>query len=100
MSDAPLLDVRDLRVVFQQDGKEFEAVRGISFSVARGRTLAIVGESGSGKSVTAMSILRLLPPAAVVSATALLKGEDILKLSERRCAAFAAPRSRWSFRSR
>ncbi len=84
MSDAPLLDVRDLRVVFQQDGKEFEAVRGISFSVARGRTLAIVGESGSGKSVTAMSILRLLPPAAVVSGTALLKGEDILKLSERR----------------
>jgi microcin C transport system ATP-binding protein len=84
MSDAPLLDVRDLRVVFQQDGKAFDAVKGISFSVARGRTLAIVGESGSGKSVTAMSILRLLPPAARVSGTALLKGEDILKLSERR----------------
>jgi microcin C transport system ATP-binding protein len=84
MSDAPLLDVRDLRVVFQQDGKDFDAVKGISFSVARGRTLAIVGESGSGKSVTAMSILRLLPPAATVSGTALLKGEDILKLSERR----------------
>ncbi|MEJ0052894.1 MAG: ABC transporter ATP-binding protein [Methylovirgula sp.] len=84
MSDAPLLDVRDLRVVFQQDGKAFDAVKGISFSVLRGRTLAIVGESGSGKSVTAMSILRLLPPAATVSGTALLKGEDILKLSERR----------------
>jgi microcin C transport system ATP-binding protein len=84
MSDAPLLDVRDLRVVFRQDGKEFDAVKGISFSVARGRTLAIVGESGSGKSVTAMSILRLLPPVATVSGTALLKGEDILKLSERR----------------
>ena len=84
MSDAPLLDVRDLRVVFQQDGRRFDAVKGISFSVARGRTLAIVGESGSGKSVTAMSILRLLPPAAMVSGTALLKGEDILKLSERR----------------
>jgi microcin C transport system ATP-binding protein len=84
MSDAPLLDVRDLRVAFQQDGKAFDAVKGISFSVARGRTLAIVGESGSGKSVTAMSILRLLPPAATVSGTALLKGEDILKLSERR----------------
>jgi microcin C transport system ATP-binding protein len=84
MSDAPLLDVRDLRVVFPQDGKDFDAVKGISFSVARGRTLAIVGESGSGKSVTAMSILRLLPPAAAVSGTALLKGEDILKLSERR----------------
>ena len=45
MSDAPLLDVRDLRVVFQQDGKAFDAVKGISFSVTRGRTLAIVGES-------------------------------------------------------
>jgi microcin C transport system ATP-binding protein len=84
MSDTPLLDVRDLRVVFRQDGKDFDAVKGISFSVARGRTLAIVGESGSGKSVTAMSILRLLPPAATVSGMALLKGEDILKLSERR----------------
>ncbi len=84
MSDAPLLDVRDLRVVFRQDGKEFDAVKGISFSVLRGRTLAIVGESGSGKSVTAMSILRLLPAAAIVSGAALLKGEDILKLSERR----------------
>jgi microcin C transport system ATP-binding protein len=84
MSDAPLLDVRDLRIDFRVGGEAFAAVKGISFSLARGRTLAIVGESGSGKSVTALSILRLLPPAAHVSGTALFKGEDLLKCSERR----------------
>jgi microcin C transport system ATP-binding protein len=82
--DIPLLDVRDLRIAFRQDSREAVAVKGISFSLARGRTLAIVGESGSGKSVTALSILRLLPPSAHVSGTALFKGEDLLKCSERR----------------
>ncbi|WP_297298062.1 ABC transporter ATP-binding protein [uncultured Methylovirgula sp.] len=84
MSDAPLLDVRELRVAFRQSGEAFAAVKGISFSLARGRTLAIVGESGSGKSVTALSILRLLPPGAAVSGAALFKGEDLLKCDERR----------------
>ncbi|MDR3408264.1 MAG: ABC transporter ATP-binding protein [Methylovirgula sp.] len=84
MSEAPLLEVRDLRVAFRQSGAEFPAVKGIGFSLARGRTLAIVGESGSGKSVTALSILRLLPPAAHVSGSALFKGEDILKCDEKR----------------
>ena len=71
------------------------------FRLARGRTLAIVGESGSGKSVTALSILRLLPPAAHVSGTALFKGEDILKCSEKTAARrFAAMPSPWYFRSR
>jgi len=84
MSEAPLLDVRDLSVTFRAGGDAVAAVKGISFSLARGRTLAIVGESGSGKSVTALSILRLLPPAAHVSGTALFKGEDLLKCSERR----------------
>jgi microcin C transport system ATP-binding protein len=82
--ETALLDVRDLRVVFRQSGADFAAVKNISFSLARGRTLAIVGESGSGKSVTALSILRLLPPAAHVSGTALFKGEDILKCNEKR----------------
>ena len=62
---APLLDVRDLAVSFRSGGRSTEAVRGVSFSIAKGETLALVGESGSGKSVTALSILQLLPyPAA------------------------------------
>ena len=60
---SPLLSVRDLRVQFRlEDGDRFEAVKGISFDVGVNQTVALVGESGSGKSVTAMAILRLLPP--------------------------------------
>jgi len=77
--DAPLLAVRDLSVTFRQEGNEFRAVDDISFSVERGRTLAIVGESGSGKSVTALSILRLLPQGAALGGKVLFKGEDILQ---------------------
>jgi peptide/nickel transport system ATP-binding protein len=59
----PLLEVRDLRIAFSGH----EAVRGISFSIARGETLGLVGESGSGKSATSLAMLRLLPESAVVS---------------------------------
>ena len=59
----PLLSVRDLRVQFRlEDGERLEAVKGIGFDVGENQTVALVGESGSGKSVTAMAILRLLPP--------------------------------------
>jgi len=59
---APLLDVRDLSVVFDVGrGKSFTAVDRVSFSLDRGETLALVGESGSGKSVSALSVLQLLP---------------------------------------
>ena len=58
---SPLLDVNDLRVTFSSPQGSVEAVRGLSFEVNRGETVALVGESGSGKSVTALSVLQLLP---------------------------------------
>ncbi len=58
---APLLEVRDLRTVFRTDDGSFTAVDGVDFTVEAGRTLAIVGESGCGKSVTALSIMGLVP---------------------------------------
>jgi microcin C transport system ATP-binding protein len=58
----PLLSVKDLSVTFGRGPTAIEAVRGISFELAKGETLALVGESGSGKSVTALSLLQVLPP--------------------------------------
>ena len=84
MPDAPLLDVRDLSVAFSPDPAAAPAVAGVSFSLARGQTLALVGKSGSGKSVTALSLVRLLPPGAAPRGTALFEGEDLLAVSEAR----------------
>jgi microcin C transport system ATP-binding protein len=80
----PLLSVRDLSVAFRQDGRETLAVDRVSFDMGAGDTLALVGESGSGKSVTALSILKLLPyPAAShPSGRILFKGQDLLAASE------------------
>ncbi len=81
-SDTPLLAVRDLSIVFRQADREFTAVDKISFSLERGRTLALVGESGSGKSVTAMSIARLLGTNAHhPTGQILFEGRDILRAS-------------------
>src|SRR5690606_171569 len=80
----PLLSVRDLSVAFRQAGREALAVDRVSFDVAPGETVAIVGESGSGKTVTALSVLKLLPyPAAHhPSGQVLFKGRDLLAASE------------------
>jgi oligopeptide/dipeptide ABC transporter ATP-binding protein len=85
-SERVLLSVRDLHTSFLVDGAEVPAVDGVSFDVARGEVVAVVGESGSGKSVTAASILRLLPPDRVrVRADGILwKGEDLLTASDER----------------
>jgi microcin C transport system ATP-binding protein len=84
VSDAPLLDVRDLSVAFVHGGQAALAVDRVSFKLAAGRTLALVGESGSGKSVTALSIVRLLgaTSATFPSGEIFFKGEDLLKASE------------------
>jgi peptide/nickel transport system ATP-binding protein len=81
---APLLEVRGLRTWMQAPGGTVRAVDGASLAIRRGETLALLGESGSGKSVTAASILRLLPGnARVVEGEVRLEGQDLLALSER-----------------
>jgi oligopeptide transport system ATP-binding protein len=86
MNGQSLLEVRDLQISFSTYAGEVQAVRGVSFDLRRGETLAIVGESGSGKSVTAKSIMRLNPEANTIvrGGEILFEGEDILKLSEKR----------------
>ena len=75
-----LLSVRDLTVEFPARPQNVVAVRDISFSVARGESLALVGESGSGKSVSALAVLRLLPPTAIVRGALAFDGQDLLAL--------------------
>jgi microcin C transport system ATP-binding protein len=83
-TNQPLLDIRDLSVSFRQGGNETVAVDRISFKMDKGQCLALVGESGSGKSVSALSVLRLLPyPAAHhPSGQIRFNGRDLLQLSE------------------
>ena len=79
-----LLEVDDLRTHFFTREGVVRAVDGISFAVEKGKTLGIVGESGCGKSVTALSIMGLIPkpPAKIVSGSVLFEGRDLTKLSE------------------
>jgi microcin C transport system ATP-binding protein len=81
----PLLEVKDLSVAFRQGGRETLAVDRVSFDIRRGETLALVGESGSGKSVTALSVMKLLPyPSAYHPSGAIrFQGRDLLQLPAR-----------------
>ncbi|WP_315918527.1 ABC transporter ATP-binding protein [Mesorhizobium sp. SP-1A] len=82
---SPLLSVRDLSVAFAQGGSTSLAVDHISFDIAKGETVALVGESGSGKSVSALSVLKLLPypTASHPSGQILFDGKDLMALGER-----------------
>jgi len=83
---APLLSVENLSVRFAQGEQVLDAVKGVSFEIEKGKTLAIVGESGSGKSVTALSILKLLPYPAASHPTGkiVFDGQDLLGISEKK----------------
>ncbi|MBM3524534.1 MAG: ABC transporter ATP-binding protein, partial [Alphaproteobacteria bacterium] len=78
-----LLEVRDLKTWFDGDGGTYRAVDGVSFSLEAGRTLGIVGESGCGKSVTALSVMGLIPqpPGRIAGGEILFDGVDLLQLS-------------------
>ncbi len=84
-TDQKLVEVKDLSVAFTQDGEQTLAVNKVSFDMAEGETLALVGESGSGKSVTALSLMQLLPyPAAShPSGTIHYRGQSVVGASER-----------------
>ena len=81
---APLLQVRDLRTSFFTDDGELKAVDGISYDIEEGETLGLVGESGCGKSVSALSLLRLIPspPGKIIGGEVIFEGEDLLKVDE------------------
>ena len=77
------LAVRDLRVSFRTTNGKVQAVRGISFDLAKGETLAIVGESGSGKSVTSKAIMGILANNAIIeNGNIIYRGENLLEVSE------------------
>ena len=78
-----VLEIEDLRTYFYTDGGVVKAVDGVSYTVETGETLGLVGESGCGKSVTALSVMRLIPtpPGRIVSGRVLYNGEDLLTLN-------------------
>ena len=81
-----LLSIKDVHVTFFTDEGDVNAVGGVSYDIKKGKTLAVVGESGCGKSVTALSILRLIPdpPGKVTKGRIIFKKTDLLKISEKR----------------
>ena len=80
----PLLTVNGLEISFDLAGDQFRAVSDLSFELAAGKTLGLVGESGSGKSLTALSLLNLIPkPGKITNGEILFNGEDILKFSKK-----------------
>lgn len=83
MAQEKLFEIKNLRTYFNVEGKMAKAVDGVSFDIYKGEVLGLVGESGSGKSVTALSLMKLIPdpPGKIVDGEILYNGRDLLKLS-------------------
>src|SRR6266850_2191681 len=83
--ETPLLEVRNMTVAFDTERGQIRPVRNLSISIFPGQTVALVGESGCGKSVTALSVLRLIPqpPGRILDGEVLLEGRNLLALEER-----------------
>ena len=81
----PLLEIAGLNVAFNTERGRIQPVQEVALAVHRGQTVAVVGESGSGKSVTALSILRLIPepPGKILGGRVVFEGRNLLDLSER-----------------
>ncbi|HKQ31765.1 MAG TPA: ABC transporter ATP-binding protein, partial [Thermodesulfobacteriota bacterium] len=80
-----MLEIKDLRVSFSSDGRKVEVVSGVSLSIPQGRIVGVVGESGCGKTVTALSIMRLIPepPGRIDSGEILFDGANLLEYGDR-----------------
>src|SRR5207248_9724338 len=88
----PLLEVRDLRTSFFLEGGEARAVDGVSFTLEAGHVLGLVGESGCGKSITALSLMRLVPPPGrIVGGEGSFGGRDLLRLDGREMRSVRGP---------
>ena len=82
-AETPLLEVTDLTVSFPSESGRVEAVRGVSYTVRKGETLAIVGESGSGKSVSSLAVMGLLPGTAHVTGSIRFQGQNLVDQDDR-----------------
>ncbi len=92
MSTAPLLEVRDLSIELGTPTAPLDVVRRVSFTIADGRTLGLVGESGCGKSITMLALMGLLPPAARVTGSIRLQGQELVGRSQRELSALRGKR--------
>ena len=89
----PLLEVKHLNVDLNLPAGMLHAVRDVSFSVQKGKTLSLVGESGCGKSMIAMAIMGLLPPSGICTAEKIaFEGQDLLKMGEKKLSTFRGAR--------
>ena len=84
MEDTTVLEVRNLRTYFYTNGTELRAVDGLSYTLHKGECMAIIGESGSGKTVSALSLLRLVPypPGLIMGGEIILNGQNLMELSD------------------